>query len=154
MSFLAVIEALTPLSAILIAVKTRLKQRQQQQPPPCTCRCACDEDVNVCWVLTEMDRTRRCWLKNPAILLLLLLLPSLGWDGVTRDGQFRRRSSLHCRAWKKALTDLKSVGAHNDDKQFEHHIGRDMIRYDTRCFFDVQSTADMSQFNLPRGTNN
>jgi len=55
---------------------------------------------------------------------------------------------------KKALTDLKSVGAHNDDKQFEHHIGRDMIRYDTRCFFDVQSTADMSQFNLPRGTNN
>jgi len=101
MSFLAVIEALTPLPAILIAVKTRSKQRQQQQQPPCTCRCACDEDVNVCWVLTEMDRTRRCWLKNPAVLLLLLL-PSLGWDGVTRDGQFRRRSSLQCRAWKKS----------------------------------------------------
>jgi len=28
------------------------------------------------------------------------------------------------------------------------------IRYDTRCYFNVQSKADMSQLNLPHGTNN
>jgi len=28
------------------------------------------------------------------------------------------------------------------------------VRYDTRCYFNVQSKADMSQFNLPDGTNN
>ena len=26
--------------------------------------------------------------------------------------------------------------------------------YDTRCYFNVQSKADMNQFNLPHGTNN
>ena len=29
-----------------------------------------------------------------------------------------------------------------------------MIPYDTRCYFNVRSKADMSQFNLPHGTNN
>ena len=28
------------------------------------------------------------------------------------------------------------------------------IRYDTRCYFNVQSKADTSQLNLPHGTNN
>ena len=28
------------------------------------------------------------------------------------------------------------------------------IRYDTRCYFNVRSKADMSQLNLPHGTNN
>jgi len=28
------------------------------------------------------------------------------------------------------------------------------IRYDTRCHFNVQSKADISQLNLPHGTNN
>jgi len=28
------------------------------------------------------------------------------------------------------------------------------IRYDTRCYFNVRSNADMSQLNLPHGTNN
>jgi len=28
------------------------------------------------------------------------------------------------------------------------------VRYDTRCYFNVRSTADMSQLNLPHGTNN
>jgi len=28
-----------------------------------------------------------------------------------------------------------------------------MIRYDTRCYFSVRSKADMSQHNLPHGTN-
>ena len=28
------------------------------------------------------------------------------------------------------------------------------IRYDTRCYFNARSKADMSQLNLPHGTNN
>jgi len=30
----------------------------------------------------------------------------------------------------------------------------DTIRYDTRCYFNVRSEADMSQLNLPHGNNN
>ena len=29
-----------------------------------------------------------------------------------------------------------------------------MIRYDTRCYFNVRSKANMSQLNLPHGTDN
>ena len=29
-----------------------------------------------------------------------------------------------------------------------------MIRYDTRCYFNVRSKADISQLNLPHGTDN
>jgi len=32
--------------------------------------------------------------------------------------------------------------------------GRGCVRYDTRCYFNLRSKADMSQFNLPHGTNN
>ena len=28
------------------------------------------------------------------------------------------------------------------------------IRYDTRCYFNVRSKANMSQLNLPHGTDN
>jgi len=28
----------------------------------------------------------------------------------------------------------------------------DTIRYDTRCYFNVRSNADMSRLNLPHGT--
>jgi len=30
----------------------------------------------------------------------------------------------------------------------------DTIRYDTRCYFNVRSKADISQLNLPHGTDN
>ena len=30
----------------------------------------------------------------------------------------------------------------------------DTIRYDTKCYFNVRSKADMSQLNLPHGNNN
>ena len=29
-----------------------------------------------------------------------------------------------------------------------------LTRYDTRCYFNVRSKADMSQLNLPHGTDN
>ena len=31
---------------------------------------------------------------------------------------------------------------------------RNTIRYDTRCYFNVRSKADISQLNLPHGTDN
>ena len=34
------------------------------------------------------------------------------------------------------------------------YIASPSIRYDTRCCFNVRSKADMSQLNLPHGTNN
>jgi len=36
--------------------------------------------------------------------------------------------------------------------QFENRW--DKVRYDTRCYFNVRSKADMSQLNLPHGTYN
>ena len=37
--------------------------------------------------------------------------------------------------------------------QFERDVIRyDTIRYDTRCYFNVRSKADISQLNLPHGT--
>ena len=33
-------------------------------------------------------------------------------------------------------------------------LTHDTIRYDTRCCFNVRSKADISQLNLPHGTNN
>jgi len=41
-------------------------------------------------------------------------------------------------------------GSANDQIVAEKH----RIRYDTRCYFNVRSKADMSQLNLPHGTNN
>jgi len=31
---------------------------------------------------------------------------------------------------------------------------KSQIRYDTRCYFNVRSKADISQLNLPHGTDN
>jgi len=33
-------------------------------------------------------------------------------------------------------------------------VSYDTIRYDTRCYFNVRSKANMSQLNLPHGTDN
>jgi len=33
-------------------------------------------------------------------------------------------------------------------------VSEDMIRYDARCYFNVRSKANMSQLNLPHGTDN
>ena len=34
------------------------------------------------------------------------------------------------------------------------HVLHITIRYDTRCYFNVRSKADISQLNLPHGTDN
>ena len=35
-----------------------------------------------------------------------------------------------------------------------HKLEQITIRYDTRCYFNVRSKADISQLNLPHGTDN
>ena len=37
---------------------------------------------------------------------------------------------------------------------FQSHPASRFIRYNTRCYFNVRSKADMSQLNLPHGTDN
>jgi len=34
------------------------------------------------------------------------------------------------------------------------YLLQENIRYDTRCYFNVRSKADISQLNLPHGTDN
>jgi len=36
-------------------------------------------------------------------------------------------------------------------KNISHQQNYDTIRYDTRCYFNVRSKADISQLNLPHG---
>jgi len=38
--------------------------------------------------------------------------------------------------------------------QAQKGLAYDTIRYDTRCYFNVRSKADISQLNLPHGTDN
>jgi len=38
-------------------------------------------------------------------------------------------------------------------RQGNLRLGED-LRYDTRCYFNVRSKADISQLNLPHGTDN
>jgi len=35
-----------------------------------------------------------------------------------------------------------------------NNVGLDTIRYDTRCYFNVRSKADISRLNLPHGNDN
>jgi len=46
-------------------------------------------------------------------------------------------------------------GNNNNNKQFLNSKCIKMrLRYDTRCYFNVRSKADISQLNLPHGTDN
>jgi len=46
---------------------------------------------------------------------------------------------------------IKHEATHDRDSHIP--VGYDTIRYDTRCYFNMRSKADMSQLNLPHGTN-
>jgi len=62
-------------------------------------------------------------------------------------------------------SNSKSLGNHEEEKEKLRREGfaekegfkpgmKDTIRYDTRCYFNVRSKADISQLNLPHGTDN
>ena len=51
--------------------------------------------------------------------------------------------------------DSANVSAADRAKQYKKsEVFEDTIRYDTRCYFNVRSKADISQLNLPHGTDN
>jgi len=57
------------------------------------------------------------------------------------------------------LTLLRHVDlGHNDFRRLRAAdlapLRSGTIRYDTRCYFNVRSKADISQLNLPHGTDN
>jgi len=59
--------------------------------------------------------------------------------------RIRSRSSIR----RRSLSALrKEPFLHKEKERY------DTIRYDTRCYFNVRSKADMSQLNLPHGTDN
>ena len=67
----------------------------------------------------------------------------LGWRcGVVVSG-VRRMSEVNARRARLVLGRVTVFGRVNDT-----------IRYDTRCYFNVRSKADISQLNLPHGTDN
>ena len=47
----------------------------------------------------------------------------------------------------------KPLEAEHENLPFRH-VHFLTIRYDTRCYFNVRSKADISQLNLPHGTDN
>ena len=54
-------------------------------------------------------------------------------------------------------TDAKLDCYGENGKAVEKNSGRvrqEQSRYDTRCYFTVRSKPDMSQLNLPHGTDN
>ena len=65
----------------------------------------------------------------------------------TKDKSKNKTSSLNGGSKKPA----QPASQMNDVKIQVHN---DTIRYDTRCYFNVRSKANMSQLNLPHRTNN
>ena len=57
--------------------------------------------------------------------------------------------------WVKLSRDLQILGCELHKNAFgSARTHWDTIRYDTRCYFNVRSKADISQLNLPHGTDN
>ena len=54
----------------------------------------------------------------------------------------------------RALERLSEPNEEKDICNKFKMIFADTIRYDTRCYFNVRSKADMSRFNLPHGNDN
>ena len=55
--------------------------------------------------------------------------------------------------YQKGKTNLDFTEASDSEWQW-HQLGHMQVRYDTRCYFNVRSKADISQLNLLRGTDN
>ena len=66
-----------------------------------------------------------------------------------------------CRDFRVALPwellyadDLAVIGETEEELIKRLNEWKETIRYDTRCYFNVRSKADISQLNLPHGTDN
>ena len=73
---------------------------------------------------------------------------------VGRVEQLERRQGrqLHRHVRQTVVRQQQRVQAGEPSKRRRHL--QTTLRYDTRCYFNVSSQADMSQLNLPHGTDN
>jgi len=78
----------------------------------------------------------------------------LKWRAADIDHQHASTRAGGGRAWRLPLTasrpHVDSIEVTGQNATLTHY---DTTR-DTRCYFNVRSKADMSQLNLPHGTNN
>jgi len=68
----------------------------------------------------------------------------------TFNGPFSGTTQLS--RYQKGKTTLNFTEAR--DSEWQWHGPYDTIRYDTRCYFNVRSKADISRLNLPHGNDN
>ena len=75
------------------------------------------------------------------------------WDPIHFDTSVQYRSVRTLRHQDNAETGQTSAFVNRNRRRDK---GYDTIRYDTirECYFNVRSKADMSQLNLPHGTDN
>ena len=52
------------------------------------------------------------------------------------------------------VVGLQTVSSHENLRSNDSRWLYDPIRYDTRCYFNVRSKADMNRLNLPHGDDN
>ena len=64
----------------------------------------------------------------------------------------RELSAMSSAVGLYGLGETNEAGGQLEDFCLEHQLAT--IRYDTRCYFNVRSKADISQLNLPHGTDN
>jgi len=64
----------------------------------------------------------------------------------------REPSAMSSAVGLYGLGETNEAGGQLEDFCLEHQLAT--IRYDTRCYFNVRSKADISQLNLPHGTDN
>jgi len=86
----------------------------------------------------------------------------LRWKNTESAAQMEVYGVASCRFLRRVnlpdaaggFTDMAACEHHRCVYASDHVLRCDTIRYDTRCYFNVRSKADISQLNLPHGTDN
>ena len=77
----------------------------------------------------------------------------LQWKSTQREHALPRLTVIFP-LWNFSCLNYWLFLIRNFRSKFSRCTTYDMIRYDTRCYFNVRSKADISQLNLPHGTDN
>ena len=141
------------------------------QRPLNDCVCVCvNDDRHRRWVDLTRMKSRRTPLGASGVTIMyggrLTTTPSRRWTlslpdsaAILRAAERNSRRSVSDASWWRTPTDTGTIaaGARPGWTSRPLHaslIAPATIRYDTRCYFNVRSKADMSQLNLPHGTDN
>jgi len=75
---------------------------------------------------------------------------------MTMNDNYKLKIDLQQRdTGKWFFAEYRAVRVLSEQQGYQLLVGwYDTIRYDTRCYFNVRSKADISQLNLPHGTDN